>query len=139
MGIPKFLNFNLMLFSVGLTIVGCAAATYEDKILHAGAIKLLAPEMRARYVGNTLSGTTPDGVAFDVYIASKRNFSMLYKNEKSTGTWRIDENGMFCGKLGGGDELCSREYFSRNTITSINVDGSLAGTARIIAGNPKGL
>jgi hypothetical protein len=133
----NFTNY-LIIIALGLVVGGCAT-THEHQIIRSGAVRLGASDILERYIGNTLSGTTPDGAVFDVYVASQQNFLMQFQGEISTGTWRVDDSGRFCGRIGDDDEFCSHEYLSGGKIASINDDGSLAGTARILAGNPKGL
>jgi hypothetical protein len=131
----------VVIFGTGLALAACATTptSEEDKLLAAGAQRISDADMMTRYVGNTLSGTTPDGAAFHVFITDNGRFAMDYQGERSQGTWRVDPQGRFCSRVGQDEEFCTREYLLNGKIKSINDDGSLAGSARIRSGNPEGL
>ncbi len=131
----------VVVLGAGLALAACATAptSEEDRLLAAGARRISGADMMTRYVGNTLSGTTPDGAAFHVFIPDNGRFAMDYQGERSQGTWRVDAQGRFCGRVGQDEEFCTREYLLDGKIKSINDDGSLAGSARIRSGNPEGL
>jgi hypothetical protein len=106
----------------------------EQSVVADGGKRLGAADFEARYVGNTLSGKTAEGDAFDVFVESKSQYRMRFQDKTSTDRWAVGKDGEFC-TTDGTETLCTREYLLRDEIYSFNADGTLAGTARIIAGN----
>jgi len=110
----------------------------EDGLKAKGARLLTSADFSALYVGNTLSGTASDGESFHVLIADGRAFRMLYKGERSAGTWSVGKDGTFCA-TSGAETSCTREWLLDGVVHSFIPDGTLAGTARIRPGNPEKL
>jgi hypothetical protein len=126
--------FSILLSSCSLS------TTQEMELRESGARQLTQSEIINSYIGNTLSGKTPDGSAFHVYIPDNKQFFMYYEGEKSHGQWRISDDPSFCYVMDGDTvEYCTREYMQDERIKSVNPDGTIAGTAQIRPGNPEDL
>jgi hypothetical protein len=110
----------------------------EAGLVAKGGKRLGAADFAARYIGNTLTGTTADGEAFHVFVASAQAYRMEFQGKRSADRWHAGKDGEFCAAAGS-EVTCTREYALSDTIYSFNADGSLAGTARIRSGNPEKL
>jgi hypothetical protein len=106
----------------------------EQAIVAGGGKRLNAADYEARYIGNTLSGKTAEGEAFDVFVESKTKYRMRFQGKTTADGWNVGKDGEFCTS-DGAETLCTREYLLRDMIYSFNTDGSFAGSARISAGN----
>ena len=76
---------TVFVLGAGLALAACATTptSEEDRLLAAGARRISGADMMTRYVGNTLSGTTPDGAAFHVFIPDNGRFAMDYQGEQT--------------------------------------------------------
>jgi hypothetical protein len=127
----------LLVAALTLALVVPAAAQpkpTEAAIVADGGKRLGAADYDARYVGNTLSGKTAEGDAFDVFVESKTQYRMRFQGKTTTDRWAVGKDGEFC-TTDGADTLCTREYLLRDEIFSFNPDGTLAGSARLSPGN----
>lgn len=110
----------------------------QASIAAAGAKRLGVSDFKARYIGNTLTGKTATGDAFDVYVASATRYRMRFQGKTSADRWRVNKAGEFCASAGA-ETTCTREFLLGDEIYSFNADGTLAGIARLRLGNPEKL
>jgi hypothetical protein len=113
-------------------------AVTEAEVLAKNGRRLGGGDFIAMYVGNTLSGTTSDGDVFHVFVASASVYRMRFQGQVTEDKWNTGPDGTFCATAGA-DTTCTREILADQVIYSFNADGTLAGTARIRAGNAEGL
>lgn len=115
-----------------------SAPATEAALVAKGGKRLGAADFTARYIGNTLSGTTSDGDGFHVFVESPTAYRMHFQGKKTADRWSVGKDGEFC-TIADGTETCTREYEHGGQIYSFNTDGTFAGSASLRPGNPEGL
>ncbi len=91
----------------------------------------------ARVVGNTLSGTTPDG-PFAEYVAADGRLTIADNDGKAVGRWRL-RDGAVCTLIEGEDDEECRAVSVSGTGGSFTDAAGSRYPFEILPGNPKGL
>lgn len=127
-----------VLTALGPVPVSGQTLVTEQSLAARGAPRLAAKDIEARYIGNTLSGKTAEGVVFHVLVEKGGTYRMQFQGKRTADKWHLGRSGEFCAAAGA-EVTCTREYDDAGTVYSFTTDGELAGTATIRPGNPEGL
>jgi hypothetical protein len=101
---------------IALTLSACTTA--QEALIESGMTKMSQAEVVSLFEGNTEKW----GAEGAAYYAPNGNMQWLWKEEKGTGKWSVNDEGILCLNIEvwyGKDDFCNWEYYRKgDTITS---------------------
>ena len=97
--------------------------------LHAQEEPVAAQEIRERWTGRTLVGSTSTGASVSMQLQSDGTASLSAGSTRDSGTWRVSEGG-YCTTwktIRAGQERCYTVRRTGQKLTVLNPDGSVSG------------